>query len=164
MTVRFFKDLVYGNWLTVIIRVILGAMFLYSGFFKVKDPAGFGDVILQYDILPSLLVPYAALLISYLELICGALLIIGYRIKSSSLILITLVSLFTLILFITVLRGKNFDCGCFEMERFGISEEVGYPLIVRDLIIIGFLLLVYRAKKQGTSLDQRIEKSQLKEF
>ncbi len=164
MTVRFFKDLVYGNWLTAVIRIILGAMFLYSGFFKVKDPSGFGDVILQYDILPSLLIPYAALLISSLELICGALLVMGYRIKSSSLILITLVSLFTLILFITILRGKSFDCGCFETERFGISEEVGYPLIIRDLLIIGFLLLVYRAKKHGTSLDQRIEKSQLKEF
>lgn len=154
-------SIVYGNRLVALLRIIMGMLFLFSGIFKVIDLAAFGKVIIRYDIIPEITVPYIAVVLPFLELVVGLFLIFGFRIKSASLISIALITLFTVVIAINVIRGVSFDCGCFELSRFGINEDISVTLIIRDIVFLILLFIIFNAKKHYYSLDSIIEKHDL---
>ena len=158
---NFINNLFYGNSITTALRIIMGLLFIYSGFFKTIDLDNFGKVIVLYDVLPDILVPYAAIIFPFLELIIGILLLIGYKIKASSVVSIILMIIFITIISINVYRGKSFDCGCFELNQFGIKEEIGIPLILRDIFFTMILFLIAHAKRYVLSIDKKIEERHL---
>ena len=51
-----------------------------------------------------------------------------------------------------------------SFEIFGIKEEIGIPLLIRDLIIVLFIMLVFYAKRHLFSLEGLIEKKRLKDI
>jgi uncharacterized membrane protein YphA (DoxX/SURF4 family) len=155
------RNTAYGNTITTVFRITLGALFLYSGFFKALDFEAFGRVVAMYGILPEVLIPYAAVFLPALELTVGALLAAGYRVRASALVTMALLAVFSVAIGINVARGKSFDCGCLELSRLGISENVSPYIVVRNIVLILALLLVFRAKKHVLSLDDRIEKDRL---
>ena len=160
------NDFIYGNSITVILRIVLGSMFIFSGIFKVIDLETFGEVVARYGLLPLSLVPFAAIVMPFLELIVGFCLLIGLKIKASSLISIVLMLVFTIAIGYNVIRGENFDCGCFELQRLGIGldESVSISLVIRDLIIIGLFLFVFRAERHLCSFDNYLENTGLKDL
>lgn len=158
---EYINNVFYGNSITLIFRLFGGLLFIYSGFFKTLDLDNFGRIIMMYDIIPQIFIPYCAIIISFLEIILGILLLIGFRIRAASFVTILLMLLFIVLIGINVVRGKNFDCGCFELNYFGIKEEIGIPLMIRDVIIIAIVAIVFYAKKHLFSLDSRIEKDDL---
>lgn len=152
---------IYGSRALAVIRIALGVLLVYSGFFKALDPAGFGRIVKAYEILPDSLVPYAATVIPYCEMILGVLLAAGYRIKPSSLILMALMAVFSIAIAVNVIRGNSFDCGCFELNRFGIEERISWLLVLRDLALFGVFFLLFIARKHFYALDTEIEKDDL---
>ncbi|MBN2403671.1 MAG: DoxX family membrane protein [Spirochaetes bacterium] len=159
---NFTGNTLYGNSITTVLRIIMGSLFIYSGFFKAIDLESFGRAILMYDISPEILVPYAAVVFPFVELIIGLFLLFGYRIKGSSFLSVLLMVFWIIIISISIYRGKTFDCGCFELERFGIKEEIGFPLVFRDIVFLCFLLLVFYARKHNLSIDKLIEEKRLR--
>lgn len=157
----YINNVFYGNSVTFIFRLFCGLLFIYSGYFKILDLDNFAKIIMMYDIIPEIFVPYCAIIIAFLEMVLGILLLIGFRIRAASFVTILLTFLFTVLIGINVVRGKNFDCGCFELSYFGIKEEIGIPLMLRDLVIIALMAVVFYAKKHLFSLDNRIEKEDL---
>lgn len=154
-------SIVYGNRLVALLRIAMGMLFIFSGIFKVIDLDAFGKVIIRYNILPEIIIPYVAIVLPFLELIVGLFLILGFRIKSASLISAALIALFTVVIAINVARGVSFDCGCFELSRFGINEDISFTLILRDIAFLILLLIIYNAKKHYYSLDSIIERHDL---
>lgn len=152
----------YGNSITTVLRIAMGLIFIYSGFFKALDLENFGKVIILYDISPEILVPYAAVVFPFIELVIGLLLIFGFKIKSSSFLSIILMIFWIIIISISVYRGKTFDCGCFELKQFGITEEIGLPIIFRDIVFLCILLLIFYARKHILSIDKIIEERRLR--
>ncbi len=147
------SDILQGNRVTLLLRVIMGLLFIYSGIFKAVNPENFSIAIHNYDILGEAMVPYTALIIPWIEMITGVLLVIGWKIKPASLILTLLMMVFTAAIALNVIRGRSFDCGCFELNIFGISETVSISLVIRDLLFTGILLLVFAAKNYPFSID-----------
>ncbi len=158
---NFARSVVYGNQLTALLRVLCGALFLYSGFFKVLDMEGFGRVVDMYAMLPSALVPYVAIVLPSLELILGALLAAGYRIRAASCLSMLLMVVFTVAIMVNIARGANFECGCFELSRFGIPERIGWPLVIRDAALFAVFGLVLQARRHLFSLEYYLEKRTL---
>lgn len=156
------KSFFYGNMLTAIIRILLGLLFIYSGFFKIIDLENFSRIMFQYDIAPEVLVPYGTIFFSFLEFILGILLLFGYKIRAAGLMSVFLMLFFIVIISINIYRGNKFDCGCFELSRFGISEEIGSSVIIRDVIFAVLSYIVIRAKKQLLSVENFIEKLNLR--
>jgi putative oxidoreductase len=158
----FANNTTYGNILTTVLRIAMGLLFIYSGLFKVLDPESFGNVISLYDISPEILVPYAAIIFSFIELLIGLLLLFGFKIKASSFLSIILMIFWIIIISISVFRGKSFDCGCFELKQFGIAEEIGLPIVFRDIVFLCILLLIFYARKHIMSIDKMIEEWRLR--
>jgi putative oxidoreductase len=155
------NNILYGNSITAVLRILMGLLFIYSGFFKILDLENFSRAISLYGIAPGLLVPYGAIVLPVMELVIGILLLFGYKIKASSLISIALMIFWTVIISINVYWGKNFECGCFETNKFGLKEEIGIPLILRDIVFLFILFLIFQARQYVFSIDKRIEEKNL---
>ena len=149
------EDFIQGSRGTAVLRILMGLLFIYSGIFKAIDPENFSRAVQNYDVLPLLLVPYCAMIIPYVEMITGLLLSAGWKIRPASLILLCLMMIFTAAIAVNVLRGRSFDCGCFELKIFGIKETVSAWLVMRDLMIAAILLMFLSGKRYYYSIDGR---------
>ena len=150
--------------LTGILRIFIGCMFVFSGYFKAVDLESFESLIRMYDIVPDFLAVYPAIVIPYIELITGLLLIAGYKIRAVSFILFCFMGMFSIFISINIWRGNNFDCGCFELSRLGIgiSEDLSIKLVIRDVIFMLIFYVFFMAKKNYFSLESLLEKLKLK--
>jgi uncharacterized membrane protein YphA (DoxX/SURF4 family) len=139
-------------------------MLLFTGCVKLLDPESFGGLIAGYDILPSVLVPYAAVWVPVFEAVIGVLLVIGYKIRASAMTAIFLMALFIVFVSVNLIRGRSFDCGCFGLSRIGlgIQEEISAWVVIRDLFFLAAFALVFSAERHLFSLENYREKMRLK--
>jgi uncharacterized membrane protein YphA (DoxX/SURF4 family) len=125
----------------VIVRVLIGALFIYSGWTKVSPIEPLEFAMLEYSHLPWLLNGVIARLLISLELLLGILLIFNIRpkvaIRSSSVLL----CFFTLyLLFVLVTQGNDGNCGCFGVKHSFTPLEG----IIKNIVTL--LLLALFAK------------------
>ena len=126
----------------VLVRWLLGALFLYMGLNKAHHPEGFLKLIHQYDLVQNhILLNLVAVGLPWFEVFCGLLLIAGVAVRGSALMLVLMLIPFTIIVLRRALtdpafRGLpfcaiKFDCGCGTGEVF----------ICRKLVENSFLIL-----------------------
>jgi putative oxidoreductase len=125
-----------------VLRLLLGALFILSGGEKLLDLKYFSLVIAEYQILPIVIIPAAALLFSLCELLCGIMLLLDLYSRVSSSIMLCMMAIFIAAITNNVIRGIEHDCGCFEFlaQWYGLKEDVGIVSIVRDILF--FILLL----------------------
>jgi uncharacterized membrane protein YphA (DoxX/SURF4 family) len=161
---RAIGSMLYGNRFTTAVRLLLGAVMVFSGAVKITDPELFGMAIARYDILPELLVPYAATVIPALEFVIGLSILIGFRARASAFIAVLIMAMFIVAISINLARGRQIECGCFHSRLLGFSfaETVSPWLVVRNMIFLTGFLIVFRAERHLLSLENFIEKVRLK--
>ncbi|MBN2158900.1 MAG: DoxX family membrane protein [Spirochaetes bacterium] len=161
---RAVNSTLYGNWFTAVIRVGMGAMLLMSGLLKIMAPDSFGRLVAMYDVLPGMLVPYAAVAVPALEALLGLLLLAGFRVRSAAFVSMLLMAAFIAVIAVNVVHGRSFECGCFGLDRLGIglSETVSPCLILRDVFFFACFAILFRAKRHVGSIESLVEKSHLK--
>ena len=142
----------------------LGAMLVLTGAIKVTDPASFGQIVARYEILPALLVPYAASFIPALEVILGLTLLIGIKVRASAAIATLLMTAFIVFISVNVFRGRSFECGCFQLHLLGIglAEKVSPWLVLRNCIFLAGYAVLFSADRHLLSLQNFAEKIRLK--
>lgn len=128
------KQFFSNKYLLILSRFILGVVFIVASIEKIAFPELFALNIQAYKILPTSLVNISALIIPWMELICGIFLISGVFVGSSSVILSGLLVVFIILLFSALIRGLKIDCGCFGSA----PSPVSWMRIVED---VGFLFL-----------------------
>ena len=106
--------------ITQLARIIVGALFIFSGFVKLIDPIGsqykfqeyFSESVLNMEFLIPYALPFAILLI-VAEILLGVMILIGYKSKLTvwSLFLLTLIFLF--LTWYSAYYNKVTNCGCF---------------------------------------------------
>lgn len=124
-----------------LLRIILGALFVYASLDKIFEPAEFANVIYNYRILPVELINCCALLVPWLELLLGVCLLLGIWLETVSLMLAALTMVFIILLATALFRGLNIECGCFTLSNGG--DRVSWKRIAEDVIILAGLLLVF---------------------
>ena len=128
----------------VLIRIVLGIIFLIASIDKISDPAGFARDISNYHFVPFGLENTIAIVLPWLELFIGLGLILGIMIDGASVISGILLILFIILIFQAMIRGFNIDCGCGLKE----GEMVGWRKIFEDIILfIGSYLVWVRKVK-----------------
>lgn len=146
MTVRdnYFKNYYpILSWLPFLVRVGLGLVFVYAGIVKLLDPKAFARIISQYNLIPSALLPVAAIGLPALELLAGIGLILSIR-GSLSLTFSFLV-FFVTVLWYGILNDLDVDCSCFSVED--LKNQAGlWQAFYRDLIMIGAVLFLYLSR------------------
>jgi uncharacterized membrane protein YphA (DoxX/SURF4 family) len=130
-------------------RLILGAVFIYASIDKALHPLAFAQIIHNYRIMPPNLINFAAVILPWIELLAGALIIIGFKIRGSNLIIGGLLVIYIVLLSITAARGINVNCGCFSTAATVRSNLIA--VTIRDAILLIFsfhILLFYRSRQQ----------------
>ena len=126
-----------NEYLVVIIRIILGTIFLWASFDKIIDPAQFARSISNYHIVPLGLENSVAIILPWIEFFIGSGLILGVMVDGATMITSFLLIIFNIMIAQAVMRGFNIDCGC------GLAEKTT-PIdrLIEDisLLIAGFII------------------------
>ncbi len=131
-------------WLIVLIRVLLGVIFIYASYDKILDPGKFARDIANYHIIPFGLENLIAIILPWLELFIGIGLIAGLMVDGSSMISGGLMTIFILFILQATLRGFNIECGCGLKE----GEMVGWNKILENLVFLGASYLVWQRQQK----------------
>jgi len=135
-----------GQHILTVLRIGLGAVFVYAGILKIREPVAFAGSVAAYKILPYYLNYLVAATIPWVETVCGLLLIAGYRVKAAAGIVAAMNVLFIVLLASTIVRGMDIDCGCF---RQGGDKTPAWVAIMRDLLFLFVALIVFSARREG---------------
>ena len=131
-------------WILLLIRFLLGVIFIYASLDKIIDPGEFARAIGNYHIIPFGLENLIALVIPWLELFIGIGLISGIMVDGASAISGGLMAIFILLILQATLRGFNIECGCGLKE----GEMVGWSKILENIIFLGASFLVWSRSKK----------------
>ncbi|HML77768.1 MauE/DoxX family redox-associated membrane protein [Geobacter sulfurreducens] len=131
--------------LTALLRVTLGAVFLYAAVIKIANPPAFAGNVAAYQLLPYAGNYLVAAILPWIEAICGLLLVTGWRARSAAALVAVMNILFIVLLISTVARGLDIDCGCF---RQGGEKTSAWTAIFRDIMLLVAAVFVFRKTKQ----------------
>lgn len=129
----------------LLLRLVLGGVFIYAGFVKIADSQAFAGIIAAYRILPSFGNYLAAAVIPWLELFCGLLLVAGWRTRGAAAVIALLTIIFMAALVSAQLRGLDIDCGCFRHRG---EKTPARTALIRDLFFLGGALVIVRGTKR----------------
>jgi uncharacterized membrane protein YphA (DoxX/SURF4 family) len=114
--------------LSLMLRIALGAIFVYAAWSKLKDPwALFAMAIDSYQVLPAWAVEWLARTLPWIELLIGALLIVGRWMRISTAVTSLLLLVFFSLMVRAYVKGIEIDCGC-----FGPGEALSWKTLLRD--------------------------------
>ena len=130
-------------------RWILGLIFIYASYNKILFSADFAKIIYGYDLLPHALINLIAIILPFLELVSGLALILGVYPRSAVLIVNFLLLAFIILLSINLIRGHEFDCGCFAINN-SVSTGTTEVTLIRDFIYLalGIQVLCFRRPRR----------------
>lgn len=131
--------------LTHISRVLVGLLFIYSGFVKLVDPIGsqykfeeyFSADVLNLEFLIPFALPFAILLIVS-ELVLGVMLLVGFKPKLTVWSLLGLNTVFLFLTWYSYTYNKVTDCGCFGDAIKLTPKETFY----KNLIFMVFIAVL----------------------
>lgn len=130
-----------GRFLVLAARLLLGLVFIWSGFPKLLQLPEFARIVQNYQLLPdSLATPYAYGL-PWLELTLGVLLLSGVLVRLAGGVSAALLLSFMLAIAISMARGTMPpDCGCFGLAE--VLGSSGTETLIRDVPLLALSLLV----------------------
>jgi len=139
--------------LTHISRVLVGLLFIYSGFVKLVDPIGsqykfeeyFGADVLNLEFLIPFALPFSILLI-VTELVLGIMLLVGYKPKLTVWSLFGLNLVFLFLTWYSYTYNKVTDCGCFGDALKLTPKETFYKNVIFMVFIVILILGVKHIK------------------
>ena len=137
------RDALTSPWLTIRVQIALGVLFVAAALPKIVDPPSFAHMVYNYRIVPGQFVNLMALIMPWIELLCGLALILGVWKEAARTIIGLMLAVFILAIGINLARGNAIDCGCFDptpvpKTRAQRLEDMTF-VIYRDL---GMLLMV----------------------
>ena len=135
----------------LIIRWIVGLLFIFSGLVKVNDPLGltykmqeFFDVWGWFFFDKYAL--YLAIFMNVLEVVCGVALLLGKRMKFFTSVLLLLIIFFTFLTGYALLSGKIKTCGCLG-DCLPLTPLQSF---IKDLLLLVLIVVLFINYKKIT--------------
>lgn len=127
-------------------RILVGILFIISGFVKLNDPLGFSYKLQEYfgtDVLNlPFLEPYAlgiAVIVVVFEVVLGIFLLIGYKPKLTVWSLLLMIVFFTFLTFYSAYFDKVKECGCFG-DAIPLTP---WESFTKDVILLILILILF---------------------
>ena len=141
------------DWLDRIVRWFVGVLFIFSGLVKLNDPIGTAIKMEEYfevfsaDIASFFhyFVPFAlqfGLFVVILEIVLGVALLINYRMRLTSWVLLLLILFFTFLTFYSAYFNKVTDCGCFG-DAIPLEP---WESFIKDIVLLVLIVFIFVRK------------------
>lgn len=134
------------KYIVNISRILVGVLFIISGFVKLNDPLGFSYKLQEYfsaDVLNiPFLEPYAlgiSIFVVIFEVILGVFLLIGYKPKFTVWSLLGMIVFFTFLTFYSAYFEKVKDCGCFG-DAIPLTP---WESFTKDVVLLILILILF---------------------
>ncbi len=127
----------------LVARWILGLTFVYASYHKIAGPAEFAKSIYGYGLFPAEIINLTAIILPFVELFAGLALLIGFYDHAANIILMGLLVLFIIFISINLIRGYEFDCGCFAEDTFFAAENP-WETLIRDIFLLGMGVYIFQ--------------------
>jgi putative oxidoreductase len=126
------------RWILLALRLVLGAIFVYAGYVKLRDPwALFAMGIDSYHILPLRLVEPVARSLPWFEVVVGLLLMVGVWMRFSAACISAMLLVFIGAMVRALIQHQAINCGC-----FGPGEPISKWTMLRDGSMLAASLFV----------------------
>lgn len=147
--------------LLMLVRLVVGGLFIFSGLIKVNDPVGTSIKLEEYfdvfsfDIAPffvylkDISLPLAVVLV-VLEVVLGVMLILGVRLRLTVILLSLMILFFTFLTFYSAYFNKVTDCGCFG-DAIKLTPWQSFYKDVFLLVLIAILFFFRKDLKDTRS-------------
>ena len=133
--------------LLFVVALAFGALFLWSGVGKIKDPVAFAEAVRNYQLIGDPYAAVAALFIPWVEVFAAIGVMTDRFRKGSAAILTVSLLVFTAAIVIAWMRGLDITCGC-----FGDETPMNYPVKVAQnvgLMVAGTVLWWFAQTGRG---------------
>ncbi|HQZ75549.1 MAG TPA: DoxX family protein [Chitinophagaceae bacterium] len=130
--------------MVTIVRIIVGVLFIFSGLVKANDPLGLSYKMQEFFEVWGLhgfnsWTLLMSVLMNAFEIIAGFALLLGWRIRLFSWLLLLLIVFFTFLTGYTYITGMPKNCGCFG-DCLPITSQTSFLKDVALTLLIGFLI------------------------
>ncbi len=157
MTTKNFDEL--KKYTVVVARVIMGCVFVFSGYAKAVDPLGSCYKIEDYlaamglDVFAPLALPIGIALAAF-EFLLGVCLLLGANIKSTSILTLLLMCVMTPLTLWIALANPVSDCGCFGDALVLTNWQTFW----KNIVFLSLTILILKWHKYSPKLfSQRTE-------
>jgi putative oxidoreductase len=139
-----------NGWIELAARWILGLTFIYASYHKIVAPADFAKIVYGYDLFPEISINLIAIVIPFLELVIGLALVIGIYPRSAAIIISGLLLAFITASAINLIRGHEFNCGCFSSVQDGYASSPELT-IARNIfyLALGMQIALFKGKRRS---------------
>lgn len=127
-----------ARWVSTAARVVIGAVFAFSGYTKVVDIDGTIRAVRAYQLLPEGIIPTVGSALPVLELALAALLLTGLLTRVAAIITMPLSAAFFIGVASAWARDLSIECGCFGNGGLTANPVPGY---VRELVLNSLLMI-----------------------
>lgn len=161
---EFIVSLRYGNLLLSLFRITAGALMIVSGAFKAFDPVGYGEMVASFGIVSPVASSYVAVVIPFMELVAGVFLLLGYKIRAASVVLLSVTVILSVAMIWSLVAGMTVSCECAHLKRLGIviDDFLVLRLLLRNVLLLLVGILLYNASRHPFSIDSWHETHTLK--
>ena len=121
------------------LAVLVGAVFIYAGILKVRDPLGFAGDINNYQMIPWSVGVRLAFYLPWLELLCGCALVFHRLFSGALVITIALIAVFIGATAWARLQGIDISCGCFGSA--GTNLTLTWHLVLNGGLLLASIYL-----------------------
>jgi uncharacterized membrane protein YphA (DoxX/SURF4 family) len=134
-------------------RAIVGLLFIFSGLIKANDPLGFGYKLQEYfEVFHiAFLNDFAtviAILLCTIEIVLGALLLLGIRSRTVASGLLFTIIFFTFLTFYSAFFEVVTSCGCFG-DAIPLTPWQSFS---KDIVLLLMILYIYKKRDEITPL------------
>jgi uncharacterized membrane protein YphA (DoxX/SURF4 family) len=132
--------------LQLVLRLILGGLFVYASLDKIAHPSAFARIVYQWQIGGPIASNWVAVTLPWVELLAGLLLLAGVWKRESALVLALLLVVFLGAASSVLARGIDVEnCGCTSLAKETSADSwppafmrgVGWFLLTRNLLLLG---------------------------
>ncbi len=125
------------------LRLFIGSTFIFASWHKIVSPDQFAAILYGYAVFPHQFINVLAIVMPFVELVCGISVITGLLKRSGLLLINAMLASFIFLISFNLIRGHEFDCGCFSLgDTKGTWSSVW--LLVRDFAMLGAGVYLFR--------------------
>jgi len=130
-----------------LLRAIVGLLFIFSGLIKANDPLGFGYKLQEYFEVFHIaflndFATVSAIIICTVEIVLGALLLLGLRSRNVATGLLLTIIFFTFLTFYSAFFKVVTSCGCFG-DAIPLTPWQSFS---KDIVLLIMILYVYKKR------------------
>lgn len=141
-------------WIALLVRLYLASVFLAACFHKLVHPEVFAVDVATYQLLPQWSINAFALVLPWVELLTGAMLVLGFRVKAASLLIALMMVSFMISLAWALHLHLDMSCGCFASQAATTDDPISWHTIVRDSAWLGMAVYVFLFDRHPLGIDR----------